>query len=258
MGTAQNKGFWQLGPDGTVNASGGGGGSGGITTPKPLTIDYAQMDILDGYVTGVTEHAPGDYSFSLDYTQNRTFPSNADLAFCDVLTDWAALGATDYRLVVEIEVVSEPDDLSGTPYVAAYLKSNAAQRSTGVGAVLALMFHDTGDRSVRQNSSISTDVSADSSMGTPANVRLIFQPQTGTGGNMRFGMGVEAETSNGPGGLSMWSRSAIISSFTTANVSTGYDVAGGGYLALAFQQRVAGSGTGSMRLRFSYWFTQVR
>ena len=239
--------------------TGGGTGGGGITTPQPLLIDYAQMDILDGYVTGVTENVPGDYTFDLDYAQNRTFPSNADLSFHDVLTDWAALGATDYRLVVEIEVVSEPDDLSGTPYVAAYLKSNTAQRSTGVGAVLALMFHDTGaDRSVRQNSSISTDVSADSSMGTPNNVRLIFQPQTGSASNMRFGFGVEAETSNGPGGLSMWSRSAIISSFTTANVETGYDVAGGGYLALAFQQRVAGTGTGSMRLRFSYWFAQVR
>lgn len=234
------------------------GGGEIATDPKPLLFDFGAMDILDGFITGLTNNAPGDVTFDLDYTQNRTAMSNGDLSFHDVITDWEELGSQDWKLMVGVEVVSEPDNLAGTPYVAAFLRSGAVARYTGSAGILALVFHTTGtDRSVRQRSSLGQDPNPDSSLGTPNDFVLGFCPQTGARSNMRMGFNIEAETTVDTGGRSLWSRSDIVT-FSTANVDTGFDVAGGGFLGFCFQQRVASTGTGTMRLRFSYWFVRIR
>lgn len=228
------------------------------TVPKPLSFDFGDMDILDGFITGVTEHAAGDYTFDLDYTQNRTAMSNGDLSFHDVITDWEELGSEDWKLQIGIEVVDEPDNVAGTPYVAAFLRAGQVARYTGSAGILALVFHNTGtDRSVRQRSSLSQDPSPDSSLGAPNEFVLGFCPQTGARSNMRMGFKIEAETTVDTGGRSVWSRSDIVT-FSTANVDTGFDIAGGGFLGFCFQQRAAQTGTGSMRLRFSNWFVRIR
>ena len=237
----------------------GSGGGGGATSPKPLSFVYGDMSILDAYVTGITENSLGDYTFDLDYTKNRTAMSNGDFSFHDVITEWKDLGAEDYFLNVRIEVVNEPDNVSGTPYVAAFLRAGPPGRYTGAAGILALVFHNTGtDRSVRQRNSLGQDPSPDSTIGTPNDFTLQFRPQTGARGNMRMGFGIEAETTIDAGGRSAWSRSDILGGLSTANIEAGYDAAGGCFLGFCFQQRASQTGTGTMRLRLSYWFAPVR
>lgn len=233
--------------------------AGGFATPwAPLVIDYATLEILDGFITGVTHHGDGEHTLNIDYTKSRTWAGNGDLSFQDVITEWSSLGSQDYMLEVKIEVINAPDKVTGTPFVAVYHRAGATARYTGSAAIASLVFHSSGtDRSIRMTSSLGQAVSADSSMGTPDTVVMGFKPPTGLRSNLRYGLHLKAQTTTDTGGITAWTRSDIVTTYT-ASIEGGYDIIGGSFLGLSFQQLSAQTGTGSARLKFTHRFVRIQ
>ena len=69
MSVSQNKGFWQMGPDGTVNAAGGGGGA---ITPVFASYDDQVADVKPASITAGSVTMNGNVWEVADYTSTAT------------------------------------------------------------------------------------------------------------------------------------------------------------------------------------------
>ncbi len=236
---------WAGAPDGPPGA-GGGGTLAAIPFAPLLGMTLGGMDVLDGFVTGVTVHGGGEYTLALDYTQARTFVGNGDLFRFDLITAWNAAGSQASVLEFKIEIISRPDNDAGDPFVALYHRSGAGPIRTGIGAVGALMFSAAGD-SGRMISSLSTLLTVGGPMGNPSAFIMRMLPPIGA---VVPQYGIDFRAIGTSETTTRWNtHMSSVALPTTVQIDNGYDV--GSHLGVSFQQLVADTGTGSMRLRFS-------
>jgi len=227
---------------------GSGNGNGGAAVPwRPVTgIAFGTMDILDGFVTGVTDNGDGDYTFDIDYTQSRTFPSNGDLHLFNPITDWAAAGADTNVLEIRITISSRYNNTAGDPYICFAHKDGAGVVRTG-SQMMVCLFQGTADTTdVLVNSAASA---AAATIGTIDSYVMRWTPSSTTARN-NYAVdiyGLDGTT------VYSWGQSQSLAALPkTTDVDGGYNVAAGSHFYISFQQVAADVGTGSVRVVLEY------
>jgi hypothetical protein len=238
---SQNKGFWQLGPDGTVNASGGGG----ATAWEPITgMTLGGMTRVDNYITSVTEGAPGQYTCGLDLTVNRTTLGTGDRWPVDLITDWAANGSTTHVLQVRITYVSVPSDLSGAHWIGIYHDNGSFPGSGGAAGLISLI--SATKRSFESVGGLGTGIVEGNALGASTDTFVFtFIPPVGSINGRYLVSGHAENTSETTSRYGFTELS--LASVNTATIDAGYDV--GCHTAFSFQQRVASTGTDSITFK---------
>lgn len=218
----------------------------GVAWAALTGITLGGMAVLDSFVTGVTDHGGGEYTFNLDYTQNRTFPANGDLYIWDPITAWKAAGGENRVLEVKITVVTRPDNVAGNPYVGIFHKKGASVVRTGSQMTGVLIFGTTDTTDVLVTGAIATSAT---NIGTVDSIIMRWTPSSTASRNQHA---IDFYAVDGAT-VHSWGQSQDLAALPkTAEIDVGFDTASGCHFALAFQQNAADTGTGSMRLKFEY------
>jgi len=226
---------------------GGGGGAAAAVPWSPVTgITFGTMDILDGFVTGVTDNGSGDYTFDIDYTQNRTFPSNGDLHLFDPITDWAAAGENTNVLEIRITISSRYDNTAGDPYICIVHKDGAGVTRTG-SQMMVCLFQGTADTTDTLVNGAA--VATATTIGTIDSYVIRWTPSSSTARN---NYAVDLYGLDGATVYSWGEGQNLAALPKTSDVAGGYNVAAGSHFYISLQQLAADSGTGSVRVVLEY------
>lgn len=223
---------------------GTGSGNGGAVAWVPLEgMTLGGMTLNDGFITSVTEGAAGRYTLGHDYSFSRTTLGTADRFPVDWITEWAAADPETHVLQVRFTIVTPPTDVSGVPWVGVYHDDGAFPGSGGAAGAVMLM--GSTKRSFETVGGLGTGIVEGNDLGlTPTQFIFEFTPPVGTT-NGRYLIGGQVQTTSE--GITRYGFTELsLGAVNAASISAGYGT--GSHMALAFQQRVAGSGTGSMVL----------
>lgn len=234
---------------------GGSAAAGGTTIPEWTALTggtLANMSRIDNFVTSVTESPAGTYTLGIDYTQNRTFPSNADSWSIandfdqDPITEWAAL--TDpwkYALEVRTALSTGYDNNAGDPYVGIYVQDTATAPVYEYGIAI----FDVGSGTI-ESYGFTQAAAAMSSGGNSQTADTVYHRTLCSLAQDRGGFNwghMSGDTYTRTNPFYETEAGEIYNYTNIANLD----------ITLFFQQLVADSGTGSVVVDLDYRFVQV-
>jgi hypothetical protein len=218
--------------------------------PMFSTVELADFDRLDNYITAVQDHGGGEMTLTVDTTQTRGFPGNGDLLQLDLGAAIKTAGSQTHIVEFRVTFVTRPTDVSGSPYVAIYHTEGVGSR-VAQGAVVGLML--AASDSARLLPDLASLLTTSTLIGEIASWNVHFVHANG--GIMAVNR--YAVIFDGHGGTDpnqRWVQALITGNAPdAANIEVGYDQAGGQVFGLAFTQLSSpGAGSDTFRLKCEY------